>query len=73
LIRVEFVDCALIFELLGFLIIGLTSNNQNSVFVPWQMNGYKVAHEWELLVGLQIDDVPAVAFNDVSLDGVNAL
>ena len=62
-------DC---FKLLGLLVPCLSSKYQNPILVPRKMDRNQFAHERELLIGLQINSVPSIAFNRESFNGVQA-
>ena len=62
-IRVELVHTSKVFELLRFLIISLTADNENSILVPWKMDGDEMAQMREFLVGLQLNQIPPIALH----------
>ncbi len=62
-VGVELVYASKILELLRFLIIGLTANNENSILVPWEMHSDEMAQMREFLVGLQLNEIPSIAFH----------
>jgi len=70
--RIKLVDNANVLKLLGFLVVSLTSKDQDTVMIPRKMHGYDVRTEWELLVSFEVDSIPTIAFHRITFDSVEA-